>query len=70
MLKERDLALDALKENLSVAQNRMKKMGDTKRREPNKDDFLNSSATKAVLTAFLLLSSSPASMRDPEGVPE
>ena len=33
MLKERDLALNALKENLSIAQNRMKKMADTKRRE-------------------------------------
>ena len=33
MLKERDLALIALKENLNVAQNRMKKMADSKRRE-------------------------------------
>ena len=33
MLKERDLALNMLKENLNVAHNRMKKMADTKRRE-------------------------------------
>ena len=33
MLKERNLAINALKENLSVAQNRMKKMADLKRRE-------------------------------------
>ena len=33
MLKERDLALNALKENLSIAQNGMKKMADTRRRE-------------------------------------
>ena len=33
MLKERDLALNALKENLHLAQNRMKKWADTKRRE-------------------------------------
>lgn len=33
MLKERDLAINALKENLSVAQNRMMKMADLKRRE-------------------------------------
>ena len=33
MLKERDLALNALKKNLGNAQNRMKKMVDQKRRE-------------------------------------
>ena len=33
ILKERDLALNALKENLTGAQNRMKKMADTKTRE-------------------------------------
>ena len=33
MLKERDLAFNALKENLCAAQNRMKKMADQKRRE-------------------------------------
>ena len=33
MLKERDLALNALKENLCIAQNRMKKMADRNRRE-------------------------------------
>ncbi|KAL0560863.1 hypothetical protein IC582_001277 [Cucumis melo] len=33
MLKERDLAISALKENLTIAQNRMKKFVDSKRRE-------------------------------------
>ncbi|KAA0062471.1 Transposon Ty3-G Gag-Pol polyprotein [Cucumis melo var. makuwa] len=33
LLKERDLAISALKENLTIAQNRMKKLADTKRRE-------------------------------------
>ncbi|TYK16028.1 uncharacterized protein E5676_scaffold32G00230 [Cucumis melo var. makuwa] len=33
MLKERDLAISALKENLTIAQNRMKKFADSKRRE-------------------------------------
>ena len=33
MLKERDLALNALEENLCIAQNRMKKMADRNRRE-------------------------------------
>ncbi|KAL0546148.1 hypothetical protein IC582_016054 [Cucumis melo] len=33
LLKERDLAINALKENLHVAQNRMKKMASMKRRE-------------------------------------
>ena len=33
MLKERDLALNALKENLCLAHNRMKKLADTKQRE-------------------------------------
>lgn len=33
MSKEKDLAINALKENLSVTQNRMKKMVDLKRRE-------------------------------------
>ena len=33
MLKERDLAINALKENLCVAQNKMKKMADQKGRE-------------------------------------
>ena len=32
MLKERDLAINALKENLCTAQNRMKKMVDQNRR--------------------------------------
>lgn len=35
MLKERDLALNALKENLYSTQNRMKKMTDQNRRELN-----------------------------------
>lgn len=33
MFKERDLSLNALKENLNVAQNRMKKFANLKRRE-------------------------------------
>ena len=33
MLKERDLAINALKRNLCIAQNRMKKMADRNRRE-------------------------------------
>ncbi|TYK15071.1 Ty3/gypsy retrotransposon protein [Cucumis melo var. makuwa] len=33
LLKERDLAISALKENLTIAQNRMKKFADSKRRE-------------------------------------
>ena len=33
MLKERDLALNALKENVCAAHNRMKKLADRKRRE-------------------------------------
>lgn len=33
MLKEKDLAINALKENLCLAQNKMKKMIDIKRRE-------------------------------------
>lgn len=33
MLKETDLSLNALKENMNVAQNRMKKFVDLKRRE-------------------------------------